>query len=51
MVIQKRDKSEYFVFILTDKWRAYSYQKAITTIRRCTKRIDSFEVKFDEQKR
>lgn len=26
-----------------DKWRAYSYQKAITTIRRCTKRIDSFE--------
>ncbi|CAF1093694.1 unnamed protein product [Rotaria sp. Silwood1] len=26
-----------------DKWRAYSYQKAITTIRRCTKRIDSYE--------
>ncbi|CAF4099457.1 unnamed protein product [Rotaria sp. Silwood2] len=28
---------------LYDKWRAYSYQKAITTIRRCTKRIDSYE--------
>ncbi|CAF1112009.1 unnamed protein product [Adineta ricciae] len=26
-----------------DKWRAYSYQKAITTIRRCTHRIDSYE--------
>jgi len=26
-----------------DKWRSYSYQKAITTIRRCTKRIDSYE--------
>ncbi|CAF3806565.1 unnamed protein product [Rotaria magnacalcarata] len=26
-----------------NKWRAYSYQKAITTIRRCTKRIDSYE--------
>ena len=28
-----------------DKWRAYSYQKAITTIRRCTHRIDSYEVR------
>ncbi|CAF1463730.1 unnamed protein product [Adineta steineri] len=26
-----------------DKWRAYSYQKAITTIRRCTHRINSYE--------
>jgi hypothetical protein len=33
---------------LIDKWRAYSYQKAITTIRRCTKRIDSFEVKQND---
>jgi hypothetical protein len=33
------------LMFLIDKWRSYSYQKAITTIRRCTNRIDSYEVK------
>jgi hypothetical protein len=33
-----------------DKWRAYSYQKAITTIRRCTQRIDSYEVKHNGER-
>jgi len=35
---------------LLDKWRAYSYQKAITTIRRCTQRIDSYEVKYNDER-
>ncbi len=43
---KKKKQMICMIFIcLIDKWRAYSYQKAITTIRRCTNRIDSYEVK------
>ena len=36
--------SDYHHRCHLDKWRAYSYQKAITSIRRCTERIQSYEV-------
>lgn len=30
-----------------DKWRAYGYQKAITTLKKCQRSVTTYEVRID----
>jgi len=30
-----------------DKWRAYGYQKAITTLKKCQRPVTTYEVRID----